>query len=206
MHSKKFDELLPGDINYDDLKTLRSGDILEVITILLKGTKITADDAKALVVSKPVQSFLNSKEFNEKLLGDLTYDTLVKAAKSDEMKILVSVANGNSFSIDDVKTILKSEIWVKYFKSSHVRSMTQGTNNDMDLLDFIQFRYSEEFKILTLLVKGEKFSIEDAKSLVNSKAGPKLSRLKTIQGEVTYAYYSRQDQNLHGRRDDKQNH
>ena len=35
LHSKKFDELLPGDLNYDDLKAVLSGDILEVIAILL---------------------------------------------------------------------------------------------------------------------------------------------------------------------------
>jgi hypothetical protein len=143
-----------------------SGDIVEVIAILLKGTQITADDAKVLVASKPVQSFLNSKEFNEKLPGDLTYDTLVKAAKSDEMKILVSVAICNSFSIDDVKTILNSEIWTQYLMSSHVHSMLKTGKS---LMDFMEFRDSEELKTLKLLAKGEKFSIEDAKSLVNSK-------------------------------------
>ena len=166
LHSDKFNDMLPGDLTYEDVKAVLNGDVAEVLTILSKGNKITADDAKMLLGSKPVQGFLHSDEFNERLPGHLTYDKVVKVLNDDAMKVLLSVAKGDSLTADDAKSIVNSDVFLEFMKSDQVVSMLPPGMSMGAVSEFID---SEEMKIIKLLAKGKKFSVADARTLMSSK-------------------------------------
>ena len=166
LHSDKFNDMLPGDLTYEDVKAVLNGDVAEVLTILSKGNKITADDAKMLLGSKPVQGFLHSDEFNERLPGHLTYDKVVKVLNDDGMKVLLSVAKGDSLTADDAKSIVNSDVFLEFMKSDQVVSMLPPGMSMGAVSEFID---SEEMKIIKLLAKGKKFSVADARTLMSSK-------------------------------------
>jgi len=167
LHSEKFNDLLPGSLTYSGLKAFVEEDVGKVVSILSKGEEITAKDVKNLLRSKLIQAFLHSEAFNKMLPGNLTYKEIERVLRSDNAtKMLFSVFKGDDLSADDARTIITSDTFEKFMKSDQVVSMVPA-GISMDVVN--EFTDSEEMKIIELLEKGKNFTVEDAKTLVESK-------------------------------------
>ena len=166
LSSEKFSEILPGDLEYEDVKSLFKEDVVNTVSALMKGKTLDVDDAKALIKSEPVQRLLLSDEFNKKLPGGLTFKSVTEMLESDAMKVLASIAKGDALSEEDARAIIKSDAFQNFLDSDEVKSMLPSGMSLNDVVDFVD---SDASKALLTLAKGDEFGKEDARAVLESK-------------------------------------
>ena len=159
---------LPWNVNLSAIPEMLDSDIANVVISLFKDPKsLGKDDVKIILDSEPMQAFLNSDMMTSMLPAGLTFGEVREFFESESFEVIKSLfKDPSTFSAEDAKMIVKSDLFQRILSSIDFKSMLP---DGITMEDVKMFLSEKNFDLIIALVGDGELDAKDARMLIESE-------------------------------------